>query len=199
MYGGYLSASALAESTSADLQPAYGPLGRFELGKLDPLGSVDRDKAMVFERPTQADPKSEIACMALNIYFEARGEPDLGKYAVGHVVLNRVAGKRFPSTICEVIRQGGEVRRNRCQFSWWCDGRSDKPRDKREWQRSNEIALNIYWGRSVDPTGGSQWYHADYVSPAWRSDFQAGPKIGRHLFYSAKDKGTRVASRQASN
>jgi len=199
VYGAYLSTSAMAEPASMNMQPAYGPSGNIESGWFDALGGADREKAMVFERPTQADPKDEIACLALNIYFEARGEPDQGKFAVGHVVLNRVAGERFPDTICGVIRQGGEVRRHRCQFSWWCDGRSDTPRDKAEWQRSYEIALNVYWGRSVDPTEGAQWYHADYVSPNWRSDFKAGPKIGRHLFYSAIDKRTRVASRKVAN
>ena len=199
MYGAFLSASAMAEPASTDLRPAYGPLGLIELGKLDPLGGADHEKAMVFERPTQADPAAEIACLALNIYFEARGEPDQGKFAVGHVVLNRVASGRFPDTICGVIQQGGEVRRYRCQFSWWCDGRSDKPRHKRDWDLSNEIALNVYWGLSVDPTDGALWYHADYVSPAWRKDFEAGPKIGRHLFYRAADRGTRVASRRIDN
>ncbi len=192
-YGAYLNADAMAEPAAMDLQPAYGALG---LNAQTKLGAADPGKAMVFERPTQADPRDEIACLALNIYFEARGEPDRGKFAVGHVVLNRVAGARFPDTICAVIRQGGEVRRHRCQFSWWCDGRSDKPRNKTEWRRSNEIALNVYWGRSTDPTEGAQWYHADYVSPSWRKDFKAGPKIGRHLFYSAVAKDARVASRR---
>ena len=115
------------------------------------------------------------------------------------MVLNRVASRRFPNTICGVIRQGGELRRYRCQFSWWCDGRSDRPRHKRDWELSNEIALNVYWGRSADPTDGALWYHADYVSPAWRKDFKAGPKIGRHLFYSEADRGSRVASRRIGN
>ncbi len=199
VYGVYLSGSAMAEPVSTDLQPAYGPLGLAEMGKLDPLGGAEREKTMVFERPTKADPREEIACLALNIYFEARGEPDQGKFAVGHVVLNRVASGRFPDTICGVVQQGGEVRRYRCQFSWWCDGRSDKPRNQRDWELSNEVALNVYWGLTVDPTEGALWYHADYVSPAWRNDFEAGPKIGRHLFYRAADRGARVASRRISN
>ena len=72
----------------------------------------------------------EITCLAQNIYFEARSEPVAGMLAVGHVVLNRVASDRFPDTVCKVIRQGGERRRHRCQFSWWCDGRSDKPHNE---------------------------------------------------------------------
>ena len=54
----------------------------------------------------------EVTCLAQNIYFEARSEPVAGMLAVGHVVLNRVASKRFPNTICKVVRQGGEQRKH---------------------------------------------------------------------------------------
>ncbi|MFQ6017247.1 MAG: cell wall hydrolase [Kiloniellaceae bacterium] len=159
------------------------------------LERADPGKKNIFDRPTPADPRDEVACLALNIYFEARGEPDAGKLAVGHVVMNRVSSPRFPGTVCEVVRQGGDLRRNRCQFSWWCDGRSDKPKNKQEWQRSSEFALGVYWGQSQDPTEGALWYHADYVKPAWRKKFERGPKIGRHIFYRQGRRETRLVSR----
>ena len=125
----------------------------------------------------------EITCLAQNIYFEARSEPVDGMLAVGHVVLNRVVSDRFPDTVCNVVRQGGERRRHRCQFSWWCDGRSDKPHDKVAWNAARLIAWFVYNGQTEDPTGGALWYHADYVNPYWREAFVAGPQIGRHIFY----------------
>lgn len=154
---------------------------------------------LLFGAPAQAgtDGNRELKCLALNIYFEARSEPVEGKYAVGHVVMNRVANRRFPGSVCKVIRQGGEVRRNRCQFSWWCDGRSDQPRDTRAWEESRRIAELVYIGASNDPTDGALWYHADYVRPNWRSDFQRGPKIGRHVFYQI-DRLKRRAARSAN-
>jgi spore germination cell wall hydrolase CwlJ-like protein len=130
------------------------------------------------------DIEEEIGCLALNIYFEARGEPELGKIAVAHVVLNRVADRRFPSTVCDVVRQGGEQDLYRCQFSWWCDGLSDKPRDARAWEAAKLVAHKVYWGFSPDPTDGALWYHADSVSPSWGKAFILGPKIGQHLFYA---------------
>lgn len=137
--------------------------------------------------PAGAEPRidiaEEIGCLALNIYFEARGEPDLGKIAVAHVVLNRVADRRFPSTVCDVVRQGGEDELHRCQFSWWCDGQSDRPRDTRSWDAVKTVAQKVYWGFSDDPTYGALWYHADSVSPSWGKVFQPGPKIGQHQFY----------------
>tara|TARA_E500000331_G_C16969827_1_gene588801 strand:- start:134 stop:700 length:567 start_codon:yes stop_codon:yes gene_type:complete len=87
----------------------------------------------------------ELYCLAANSYFESRGESFDGKIAVAQVVMNRVKSKHYPNTICEVVQQGPireswktrkitglpeEERiyypiKNRCQFSWYCDGASD--------------------------------------------------------------------------
>lgn len=133
-----------------------------------------------------SDVQAAIQCLALNIYFEARNEPTDGKLAVGHVVLNRVADRRYPDKICKVVKQGGTKRRGKCQFSWYCDGLSDRPRDTRAWKESQVLARVVFWGYSNDPTNGALWYHADYVSPYWRRSMEEGPKIGRHLFYVAE-------------
>jgi len=129
------------------------------------------------------DVKSELECLALTIYFEARGEPDEGKLAVGHVVMNRTQHPLFPPKVCMVVRQGGDKLRNRCQFSWWCDGHSDRPRNRQAWTKSRALAGLVYWDYSRDPTAGALWYHADYVRPKWRRNLTLGPKIGRHVFY----------------
>jgi len=129
------------------------------------------------------DVKGELECLALTIYFEARGESNEGKRAVGHVVMNRAQHPLFPREICQVVRQGGDKLRYRCQFSWWCDGRSDQPRDSRAWTESRALARRVYWDYSLDPTAGALWYHANYVKPSWRRDLMPGPKIGRHVFY----------------
>ncbi len=139
--------------------------------------------SLVVPSPGAAGVSDEIECLALNIYFEARSEPDAGRLAVGHVVMNRVSNDRYPGNVCAVVRQGGEKVRNRCQFSWWCDGRSDRPRDRRAWKQSKAIATRIYWGFSEDMTEGALWYHAVYVRPAWRKILVRGRTIGRHIFY----------------
>ena len=129
------------------------------------------------------DVSRELECLALTIYFEARGEPDEGKIAVGHVVMNRASHPLFPRKVCEVVQQGGDKLRFHCQFTWWCDGRSDQPTDWRAWEKSKALARPIYWDYSRDPTAGALWYHADYARPQWRSDLSRGAKIGRHVFY----------------
>lgn len=125
----------------------------------------------------------QVRCLAQNVYFEARGESLLGQLGVAHVVMNRVEDRSFPATICDVVKEGGNLRRGACQFSWWCDGQSDRPTDLAAWKQSFEVALETYFGRTADPTQGALWYHADYVQPAWRRLYVLGPRIGRHLFY----------------
>lgn len=170
-----------AATHAADQAPGGAVVGN---PSSDTMGA-QQDRADHLQRAenAQAAHESEIHCLALNIYFEARGESDTGQRAVGHVVMNRAAHPRFPSSVCAVVRQGGEKRRHRCQFSWWCDGRSDHPSDQAAWQESLRLAEAIYAGELPDITGGAMWYHADYVSPYWSKILLKGDQIGQHIFY----------------
>ena len=47
----------------------------------------------------------DLECLALNIYHEARSESLAGQYAVADVTINRVRDRRYPSTICGVVKQ----------------------------------------------------------------------------------------------
>lgn len=125
----------------------------------------------------------ELYCLAKNIYFESRNQPRLGRIAVGQVTLNRVNSKRFPATICTVVRQGGE-RRNKCQFSWYCDGKSDEPKSGKVWDDCVYLALLLYSKQfTVDVTDGALWYHATYVSPSWAEHYEKTVRINEHIFY----------------
>ena len=128
----------------------------------------------------------EIHCLARNLYFEVSVEGFDGRVAAGHVVKNRMADKHYPKTACKVVHQGGEKRRNRCQFSWWCDGQSDKITDKSMYNIMMVIATGILDGTIEDPTNGSLMYHADYVSPYWKTSYKREVKIETHIFYKRK-------------
>ncbi len=132
------------------------------------------------------DLSQSLDCLALNIYHEARGEPLDGRVAVAQVVMNRVNDPEFPGQVCAVVRQGGVRSRDRCQFSWWCDGRGDRPDDLAAWTGSKDLARRILAGSVDDPTGGALWYHADHVTPNWDMDIVRQAKIGRHVFYRRK-------------
>ncbi len=127
---------------------------------------------------------SSIFCLALNIYWEARSETIAGQLAVAEVTINRTLSDRFPDDICSVVTQRNA---RGCQFSWYCDGKSDKPRDREAWERSQLVA-EIYLKNQdiINFTSGSTYYHADYVTPYWSKIFKKERQIGRHIFYSAK-------------
>ena len=136
----------------------------------------------------------EVNCMALNIYYETRGSSLADSYGVADVVLNRVEDTRYPNSICEVVYQGekhasGQMKRNRCQFSWYCDGKSDVPRDKESWKRAQSIAWDIIqWDNYRGITEGATHYHAHYVNPRWnksRKGFSITRlgRIGTHIYY----------------
>ena len=121
-------------------------------------------------------------CMAQAIYFEARGEPFEGQLAVAQVVLNRVRDVRYPNEICAVVFEN-ETWRHRCQFSFACDGRSDRPRDFSAWVSAIKTARLVGTGHLRDVTYASTHYHAEYVEPKWAARFHRTVKIGRHYFY----------------
>ena len=127
---------------------------------------------------------AEERCLALAVYFEARGEPYEGQVAVAQVVLNRAHDRRYPGHICDVVMQGQE-RRHRCQFSFACDGKSDRPRDAGAWTRAVTLAKLAITGQLRDLTGKATHYHADYVMPSWGHTLSKTKKIGRHLFYAS--------------
>jgi len=127
-------------------------------------------------------------CLTENIYFEARSQGQAGWLAVAQVTLNRVQDKRFPNTICGVVKQGltyasGDPIRNKCQFSWFCDGKSDKPKNKKVYDEISELVDYIHDHDLLDITDGATHYHADYVRPSWAKTKTKTTEIEDHIFY----------------
>lgn len=135
-------------------------------------------------------------CLAQNIYYESRTDNLAGKAAVADVVLNRVAMKKYPSTVCEVVREGPISKwhkeqsgkevpiRDRCQFSWYCDGKPDDNPTGDEWRKAQELAyrmLNQDYLRGISE--GATHYHATYVDPKWNKRMHLVGRIGLHIFY----------------
>jgi spore germination cell wall hydrolase CwlJ-like protein len=120
------------------------------------------------------------ACLAMALYHEARGEGPAAMEAVGHVIANRAEHPAFPDTICGVVQQGGET--PPCQFSFWCDGRSDAANNKTAFRAAQEAAERVLTGQSADPTSGALYFHAERVSPSWAGSFTETHRSGGHIF-----------------
>ena len=150
----------------------------------------------------------EMHCLAKNIYFEARGETLEGKIAVANVTMNRVNSLNYPNTLCGVVYQAKHSKwwqehngslvpiRNQCQFSWYCDGKSDRlylttssgtviKDNMNAWIDSVHIAEEAIRGNLNDITQGALWYHADFVQPYWSTHYKEVTKVGAHIFYTS--------------
>ena len=128
-----------------------------------------------------------LMCLAMNVYHEARQESTVGQLAVAQVVMNRVVDDRFPNDVCAVVTQGqhwdGIPIKNKCHFSWSCDGISDTPRNKKAFEKSQEIAAMVLEGWTGTFFEGATHYHADYVMPRWAKHKTKIVKIDSHIFY----------------
>ena len=137
---------------------------------------------------SEHDLARELECLALNVYWEARGEPTEGKYAVAAVTLNRAVDPAYPPSICGVVWQGAELGRYGCQFSWVCDRYADRPRERQAWQESERIAYSVLVQGHPDPTGGALFFHATYVRPNWSATMVKVGRIGSHVYYRNSDR-----------
>lgn len=130
-------------------------------------------------------------CLALAIYWEARNQPVLGQAAVAEVVLNRTESDLFPNDVCSVVRQGPHYHRqpirNKCQFAWYCDGKSDVPKDKNSWNKALVLARLVMklhpYTISLLPTT-TFYFHSTKkrLHPFFRKK-QLIAKIGDHEFF----------------
>ena len=142
------------------------------LGYLATSVYASRDQAM---KRLDAFHAQNIACLARNVYFEARGEPLAGQYAVAEVTMNRLALAPAPRTVCSVVYQ-------KSAFSWTDSAELPEP-DGEAWQRALKVAEAVYYGRHEPRLEGALYYHADYVKPDWAKDKRRIARIGSHIFY----------------
>ena len=139
----------------------------------------------------QAD---EMDCLVEALYHEARSEEIVPMIAVGNVIMERVRSERFPNTVCEVVHQAkyypsGRIDLHSCQFSWYCDGKSDAVRNQKAWDESMYSALFVYTSDPLlDVVDGALWYHATYTSPEWAKHFQKTVQINEHIFYKEREQ-----------
>ena len=121
-------------------------------------------------------------CLALNIFFEGRGEDLMGKVAIAEVTINRVESPKHPDNICAGVW-------DKKQFSWTHDGKHDDPTrfkakvDRIAWKDSQLIAQMVIDNEISLDVKGATHYHADYVEPYWAKHHTMLFKLGTHIFY----------------
>lgn len=143
---------------------------------------ADQQTAHVWEKLLHPEPNPvQLRCLARNIYWEGRGEPEEGQIAVAFVTINRTRDRDFPNTICGVVQQGAS--RKSCQFSWVCDGRGNQPVNDEAYQTAERIARDALRGRLKDPTHGALYFHNRHLKPQWAAAKSVSRRIGEHVFF----------------
>lgn len=187
----------LAGELSALLGTEKSQLDRVSPGKLAALGAgptlqgqtkrkskskgieVEYTDAWLFSQPVPTG-DDQWQCLTQALYFEARGESLKGQFAVAEVILNRVDSPAYPSTVCGVVGQRGG---GSCQFSYVCDGASDKMRERIPMERAKRIARVMLDGAPRLLTDGATHFHTRGVRPRWARQYPKTAAIGAHLFY----------------
>lgn len=136
-----------------------------------------------------AHANKEQLCLTKAIYYEARGESVDGQWAVANVIINRAMDDQFPSTMCGVVFQNANAGRNRCQFSFACDGRPDIGTERKAWRKAHAIADAAYadFQRGKRPNvvpRSTLYYHTLAVDPSWSNSYREVAEIGHHVFYA---------------
>ena len=129
--------------------------------------------------------RRELTCLALNIYYESRGESTAGQYAVAEVTMNRVASEHYPDSVCDVVYQKNWDwirQRHVAAFSWTEFAVMPTPNGK-QWQQAMKIAETVYYGKQQPTLDGAMHYHAVYVKPSWSLEMTPVAKMYRHIFY----------------
>ncbi len=134
-----------------------------------------------------------LKCLAINIFYEARGEPFMGQVAVARVVMNRVADPAFPKDPCRVVYQKHDVVNSEtgeiktvCQFSWVCENLPIPDRNNYHYQQAVTIARDVLkydrWRDLI--SDATLFFHNIHVKPKWRHE--QVEQIGNHIFYEKK-------------
>lgn len=181
---GYAPQNAKIDSTPFDSVLKDKNDGRF----IPPIGKKDHEWAATLLPAAAFSPKEQ-KCLAEAVYFEARGESVKGQVAVAQVVLNRVRNPAYPGSICGVVYQNINWR-NKCQFSFACDGKKHRITEKQNWVIAQQVSKAVTAGQIwLADVGSSTHYHATYVRPRWAKSMDKVEKIGLHIFYRTKNGG----------
>ena len=146
-----------------------------------PAEIITKPQAQAVDPAGEEPLDDAITCLARAIYWEANRKDNAEMEAIANVVMNRLGHKGFPNTICGVVKQGHE--QGACQFSWWCDGRSDKAREEEPYSHAKEISRKALNRQLKDRSDGALYFHHRNMTPYWSNEYMRTVEVGEHVFY----------------
>jgi spore germination cell wall hydrolase CwlJ-like protein len=150
--------------------PKAEAITRAEVQAVDPQGKETVDDA--------------ITCLSRTIYWEAKGGKPEDMEAVADVVLNRLGQKDFADTVCGVVKQ--DQHKKNCQFSWWCDGRSDQVVEEDRYNDAKEVARKALNQQLKDRTHGALFFHDRSIKAGGFGKYVKTAETGKFVFYKPR-------------
>ncbi len=99
--------------------------------------------------------------------------------------MNRVASRRYPGTVCEVVyeKRWDRLRKRYVGAFSWTEFDVVPHPEGEQWHCAREVAEDVYFGRQPRQLNGALHYHATYIKPSWAQGQQPVARIGGHVFY----------------
>lgn len=109
---------------------------------ISPVESFYSPRNTVVAFKSEMDYRRAVECMAKSLYWEAKGreEGKTGMVMVGLVILNRVRHNGYHNDICGVVKAKNA-------FSWFSDGKSDRPKEQDRYRLAETIAKQLIEGK----------------------------------------------------
>jgi len=161
--------------------PVLTPEPRYEVGVGKAIGEEVKAPVEQPKKPQMVSYDStwtEHDCLSHNIYFEARSEGELGMKLIAQVTINRTKSDKpyMADTICGVVKTKGS-------FSWFSDGKSDRPTDRKSWEKAKTIATRAMRGEFSNLTN-SEYFKVCSVDSGFFDKLRFRHKYKRHCFFT---------------
>jgi hypothetical protein len=195
---GIAGASALVPTSDSRTLPVERPLVAPLALNLEPAKAVDTivnpSSLVLHTAPVELPPMLERflveqmlveqRCLAEAMYYEARGEGEVGEKAIAEVVFHRMKTPGYPHSVCGVVYERAAPGHG-CQFTFTCDGALEAPRRAGAWLHAKHLAARILSGfvRLENETEGAVSFHAANIEPGWGDGLVRTIQIGNHVFY----------------
>ena len=151
-----------------------------------PSVKITKPEAQADDRAGVAALNDPIICLSRAIYWEARGEKAASREAIANVVMNRLGNKKFPDTVCKIVKQ--HRKEGGCEFTWWCDRRSLAAKEDKSYASAKEIARKALNRQLHDRTGGALYFRLQSAPPVSSKEYEETAHIGKFIFFKPRGK-----------
>lgn len=128
---------------------------------------------------------TNLMCIALAVYMEARSESLVGQISVAKVVQNRMARESLISHVYNPVTCE-EVISKKHQFPWFVKLKKHMKEVVTNKDFANALILAAALDENDtidDPTKGAQYFHEKRVKPSWAKKKVLTLSEGNHRFY----------------